>query len=145
MKKVFSVINILSVVVMLFVLLFMKLSDNMVYIMTMSFGLGWLIPYIVLFISGVMLYKDLCNKKFLIGNILSICMDIYLLVLMISIYDKGMLGNVIEYGIIMVINIINCVIGFKDVRKVYKKNKEINDKESTEIKDIKQSNTGAIV
>lgn len=132
--------NLLIPIILFIILLFSKLSDNTMYFMIMSIMIGWLIPYIVLLITGLSLISIKHPKITMIFNFVNILLCIMLLALIISIYDKKFLVFIIEYSIIMLTSIINVIFLF-----IYLKKHPVIDTEKEEIKRIKKENNGAIV
>ena len=55
------------------------LVDNFVYIMIMSLIIGWIIPYIVLIVSGLSIIQNKFTKLNLVSNILSflLCLSLF--------------------------------------------------------------------
>lgn len=132
--------NLLIPIILFIILLFSKLSDNTMYFMIMSIMIGWLIPYIVLLITGLSFINIKHPKITLIFNFVNILLCIMLLFLIINIYDKKFIVFIIEYSIIMLTSIINVIYLF-----IYIKKHPVIDTEKEEIKRIKKENNGAIV
>lgn len=138
MKKLISIIEPLLSIIMFLVLLFTKTSDNFVYIMIMSLIIGWIIPYIVLIVSGLSIIQNKFTKLNLVSNILSFLLCLFLLFLIIKIYEKKFLILLIEYIIIAIINIINIIYLIIYLKKH-------PDLELRKIKEQKKKNNGVMV
>jgi hypothetical protein len=104
-----KIINISLPIVLFIILLLSKLSEKTVYIFVMTLFVGWALPYFVLLITGLAQVKNLFHKLGLTLNILSIPMCILLLYLVITIYDKKLLIFIVEYIIIVLMNILNII------------------------------------
>lgn len=139
-ETILLVSNLLIPIILFIVLLFSKLSDNTMYFMIMSIMIGWLIPYIVLLITGLAMLNIKHPKITLIFNFVNILLCIMLLALIIQIYDNKFLVFIIEYSIILLTSIINVIYLF-----IYIKKYPYIDKDKEEIKRIKKENNGAIV
>lgn len=133
-----KIINISLPIVLFIILLISKLSEKTIYIFVMTLFIGWALPYFVLLITGFAQVKNLFHKLGLTLNILSILMSILLLYLVITIYDKKLLIFIIEYIIIVSMNILNSIYYIRYI-------KSHPDEEKERIKKIKKENNGAIV
>lgn len=142
-KKLLAIINILAFIILSIILLLSDLSENTMYIMIMTLIIGWAIPYTVLLITGLALIYQKHPKLTLVFNIVNILLCIMIISLSIYLYDSKMLIFIIEYSIIGIISIINCIHYILYIRK----HPQINFKkeEYNEIKKIKEKNNGAIV
>ena len=108
----------------------------MIFIMTLF--IGWIFPYLVLLITGFAQVKSVFPKLGLTLNVIGIPMCILLIYLVSKIYDGKLLIFIIEYSIIVLMNIINIVYYLKYL-------KQHPNEETEEIKKIKKKNNGAIV
>lgn len=137
-ENILNIIDIIVPIIFFIILLFVKLSDNTMYFMVMSLIIGWVIPYIVLFITGLAMFQNTHPKLTLIFNIVNSLLTIMLIIFVIRLYDKYFLVFLIEYTIILSLTIINIIYLI-----IYIKNNP--DKEIEEIKKTKKENNGLIV
>lgn len=137
-KHLLSIINIIIPIILLVILLFSKLNENIMYLMMITVLIGWIIPYFVLIITGLSLIKNNKPKLTLIFNVVNIFLTIMIFIFLIRLYDKTFLIMVISYVIIFIISIINTIY----ILNYIKKNP---NPENIEIKKIKKNNNGAIV
>ena len=133
-----KLLNIFLPILMFILLLILKLSENTIYIFVMTLIIGWALPYFVLLITGFAQVKNLFHKLGLTLNILSIPLCILMLYLVISIYETKLLIFIIEYSIILIMNILN-IIYYINYLKLHPNG------ENEKIKKIKKENNGAIV
>lgn len=108
-KNQLAFLNIFISILFLILLLCSKLSDNITYLMMMTILVGWALPYFVLLITGIAMFKKLHPKLGLLFNLCSIFLNIGLLIFCFKLYDKYFLVLIIEYGIMLIINIINVI------------------------------------
>lgn len=143
-KKYFlPLFNIILALSLFVILLFTNLSENIMYIMIMTLFIGWLIPYIVLLITGISLLHLKKVKLTLIFNIMNILMCLMIIILIIYLYDNKLIIPLIEYIIIAITSIINTIYLIFYLKKHPVKNE--SKEESKKIKQIKKENNGAIV
>lgn len=133
-----KLINIVLPIILFIILLFCKLSEKTVYIFVMTLLIGWVIPYFVLLVTGFAQVKNTHHKLGLTINIISIPMCMLIMFLIISVYDKKLLIFIIEYSIIILMNILNIIYFIKYI-------KSHPNEENLKIKKIKEENNGAIV
>lgn len=133
-----KLLNIILPIIMFILLLVVKLSETTVYLFVMTLIIGWALPYFVLLITGFAQVKNLFHKLGLTLNIISIPLCILMLYLVISIYEPKQLIFVIEYSIILIMNILNSIYYIKYI-------KTHPNEENERIKKIKKENNGAIV
>lgn len=142
-KYILPIINILVTILCFVVLLFSSLSENVVYLMMMTLLIGWLMPYLVLLITGLEIFAGLKHAKTsLVFNILNILISIMDIYFTIRLFDKKMIVLIVEYIIMIIVSIINVIYLMMYIKKhpnIEKRN------ESKEIKKIKDKNNGAIV
>lgn len=140
MKKhnILAYLNIFTPILLLIILLITKLSENSIYIMMMTVIVGWLIPYFTPLITGLALINKTHFKRAIILNISSIFLSIYCLIMICVLYDKNFLIMLIEYILIIIINIINTIY----IIIYLKRHPNLENKK---IKEIKKNNNGAIV
>ena len=138
MKKIITIIDALSAIVLFLVLLFTKTSDNFVYIIIMSLFVGWAIPFFTLIVSGIAILASKHTRLNLIFNIISLLVSLFLIFLVIKIYDKKFLILLIEYIYMSVLTIINIIYLIVFIKKH-------PDVELKKIKEQKKKNNGAIV
>jgi amino acid transporter len=133
-----KILNILLPILMFILLLVFKLSEKTIYLFVMTLIIGWALPYFVLLITGFAQVKNLFHKLGLTLNILSIPLCIIMLFLIISIYEPKQLIFIIEYSIIIIMNILNIIYYAKYL-------KDHPDEEIEKIKKAKKNNNGAVV
>lgn len=133
-----KILNILLPILMFILLLVFKLSEKTIYLFVMTLIIGWALPYFVLLITGFAQVKNLFHKLGLTLNILSIPLCIIMLFLVISIYEPKQLIFIIEYSIIIIMNILNIIYYAKYL-------KDHPDEEIEKIKKAKKNNNGAVV
>jgi hypothetical protein len=133
-----KLINIFLPILLFIILLFCKLSEKTVYIFVMTLLIGWVIPYFVLLVTGFAQVKNTHHKLCLTINIISIPMCMLIIFLIISVYDKKLLIFIIEYSIIILMNILNIIYFIRYI-------KSHPNEEKLKIKKIKEENNGAIV
>ena len=140
MKKhnILAYLNIFTPILLLIILLITKLSENSIYIMMMTVIVGWLIPYFTPLITGLAFINKTHFKRAIILNISSIFLSIYCLIMICVLYDKNFLIMLIEYILIIIINIINTIY----IIIYLKRHPNLENKK---IKEIKKNNNGAIV
>lgn len=139
MKKYWLAIVNLLVSIIFGVLLFIgSLSEHMIYLITITLFIGWIMPYIVLFITGIQLIYMKHVKMTFVFNGLCILMCIMDFYFSLKLFDKKMILNLIQYGIMGII----CFINFIYLLIYMKKHP---DKENERIKKIKEENNGVIV
>lgn len=141
MKKVLGILDIIIPLILLIVLLFAKLSDNTVYLITLTLFVGWVIPYFMNIISGIIILKETHQKLGIISNLLSAILALILLIFAIRIYDKKMLILIIEYSILTILSIINFI--YLIIFRIKHPSEEMI--ETKDIKEKKRKNNGAIV
>ena len=94
--------------------------------MLMSLFVGWIFPFIGLVVSGLGILIHSNFKITLIFNIVNILVILFMGFLVIKVYDSKLLIVLIEYIVMLVINILNIVylIINKDeiIRDNYKRN-----------------------
>ena len=112
-KNIFAILNIIIPILLFVILLFSDLSENFMYIMTLTIVIGWIIPYFVLLITGICIFNKSHHKLCLTNNIINIILVALLIFLISSIYDSKMLLVLIEYIIIGIISIINICYYYK--------------------------------
>ncbi len=149
MKKIniLQLLNIIVPIILFCILLFSKISETAIYIMVMTVIIGWVIPYTVLLVTGLSMIHNKQPKLTLTFNIVGSLLSILLIILCTYLYDKNMLILIVEYSIILLLNIINIIYYINYLKKNPKLNakKLKKKKESLEIKEIKEKNNGAIV
>lgn len=133
-----KILNILLPILMFILLLVFKLSEKTIYLFVMTLIIGWALPYFVLLITGFAQVKNLFHKLGLTLNILSIPLCIIMLFLVISIYEPKQLIFIVEYSIIIIMNILNIIYYAKYL-------KDHPDEEIEKIKKAKKNNNGAVV
>ncbi len=144
-KNLLPFINIIVPIILFIIVLFSKLSDNMMYVMIMTVIVGWVIPYIVLLISGISMLRDLKEKLILVFNSLNVLICLLNIILSVVLYDYKMLIMIIEYIIMMGISVVNVVVLFKKVRKIQQEKRKMIKEENNILKEEKNKNNGALV
>lgn len=137
-KNILAYLNIIISLILLTILLFCVISDNVIYVMIMTLFIGWAIPYFVLIITGIVMIKNSHHRLGLISNLCCLILSIILIILCIKQFDKYMISLIIEYTIIIVFSIINTISYIKYL-------KSHPNLETKKIKEIKNKNNGAIV
>lgn len=133
-----KILNIFLPIIMFGLLLVFKLSEKTIYLFVMTLIIGWALPYFVLLITGFAQVKNIFHKLGLTLNIISIPLCILLLYLVVSIYEPKQLIFIIEYSIILLMNILNSIYYIKYI-------KTHPNEENEKIKRLKKENNGAIV
>jgi len=133
MKKKLAILDILIPIILLVILLFSKLSDNTVIIISLTLFIGWVIPYFVNIITGIIIIKNSHHQLGIIANILSIILLLIIITLVIRLLDKGL--------IVFLVTICNFIY-FKKYKKSHPSKSTIEKKT---IKEKKKKNNGAIV
>jgi len=141
MKKKLAILDILIPIILLVILLFSKLSDNTVIIITLTLFIGWVIPYFVNIITGIIIIKNSHHHLGIIANILSIILLLIIITLVIRLLDKGLIVFLVEYLILLILTICNFIY-FKKYKKSHPSKSTIEKKT---IKEKKKKNNGAIV
>ena len=141
MKKVVSKLDIILPIIMLLVLLITKLSENTIIIITMTLFIGWVIPYFINILTGIILHKETHIKLGLIANILSLILSLILIIFIIRIIDSKLIIFLIEYIVLLILNILNIIC----IKKYQKENPDEQTIEKRTIKEKKKNNNGAIV
>lgn len=148
-RKIIAILDIFISIILFVIFLFSDISDSFVYIITFSLFIGWLMPYLSIFISGISLLNNSNQRLTLLFNIFSLLLSGYLLFLTMSLYEKKLLIILIEYIVLLVINLLNIiyltiyVIKNPDLEKSRKKLK--NKEELNKIKEAKKNNNGAVL
>ena len=141
MKKVLSILDIIIPIILLIILLFAKLSENTVIIITLTLFIGWVIPFFINIITGIILLKNSHQRLGLIANFLNIILNIILIIIIIRIMDKGIIIFLIEYIILLILSILNYI----SLKRYLKKHPSKSKLENNNIKEKKKKNNGAIV
>ena len=125
-RKIMGFSNIVFGIGLLILLHFVNVSDRFSSIMLMSLFVGWIFPFIGLVVSGLGILIHSNFKITLIFNIVNILVILFMGFLVIKVYDSKLLIVLIEYIVMLVINILNIVylIINKDeiIRDNYKRN-----------------------
>ncbi len=125
-RKIIGFSNIVFGIGLLILLHFVNVSDRFSSIMLMSLFVGWIFPFIGLVVSGLGILIHSNFKITLIFNIVNILVILFMGFLVIKVYDSKLLIVLIEYIVMLVINILNIVylIINKDeiIRDNYKRN-----------------------
>ena len=108
-RKIIGILNIVLGIVLLIVLHFVDVSDKFSSIMLMSLFIGWIFPYIALIIVGIgiLIHSDFIIT--IIFNIINILVLIFMLFLVIKVYDSKLLLVLTEYIIMLVVSVINMI------------------------------------
>ena len=125
-RKIIGFSNIVFGIGLLILLHFVNVSDRFSSIMLMSLFVGWIFPFIGLVVSGLGILIHSNFKITLIFNIVNILVILFMGFLVIKVYDSKLLIVLIEYIVMLVINILNIVYLMinKDeiIRDNYKRN-----------------------
>ena len=125
-RKIMGFSNIVFGIGLLILLHFVNVSDRFSSIMLMSLFVGWIFPFIGLVVSGLGILIHSNFKITLIFNIVNILVILFMGFLVIKVYDSKLLIVLIEYIVMLVINILNIVYLMinKDeiIRDNYKRN-----------------------
>ena len=133
-----KILNIILPIIMFILLMIFELSYKTIYLFIMTLIIGWALPYFVLLITGFAQIKNIYHKLGLFLNILCIPTCLILLYLVLSLFELKQIIFIIEYTIIIIMNILNIIY--------YKKYlKEHPNAENEKIKQIKKENNGAIL
>ncbi|MBQ4032112.1 MAG: hypothetical protein II625_10190 [Bacilli bacterium] len=141
MKKKLAILDIVLPLIMLVVLLLAKLSDNTVVIIMLTLFIGWVIPFFINIITGIVLIKDTHQKLGLIANFFNIILSLIIIVLSIRLFDKKLIVFIVEYTILAILSICNYIY-FKKYKKTHPDKSTIEKKT---IKEKKKKNNGVIV
>jgi len=131
-------LNIITSLVFLAILIFSKLSENVIYLMMMTLLIGWAIPYFVILLTGLSMLRKKFYKLGLIFNICNILLIIMLIIFCIRLFDKYFIILIVEYSIILIISIINIIFYIKYLKKH-------PNLENIAIKKAKKENNGAVL
>ena len=125
-RKIMGFSNIVFGIGLLILLHFVNVSDRFSSIMLMSLFVGWIFPFIGLVVSGLGILIHSNFKITLIFNIVNILVILFMGFLVIKVYDSKLLIVLIEYIVMLVINVLNIVYLMinKDeiIRDNYKRN-----------------------
>ena len=125
-RKIIGFSNIVFGIGLLILLHFVNVSDRFSSIMLMSLFVGWIFPFIGLVVSGLGILIHSNFKITLIFNIVNILVILFMGFLVIKVYDSKLLIVLIEYIVMLVINVLNIVYLMinKDeiIRDNYKRN-----------------------
>lgn len=143
-NKIWGFINILISITLFTILVFNDMSGQFVNIITFSLFIGWLFPYVTLFVNGLCSLSKINNKIIIYFNIISFILNILLIIFVSILYDDKLLIVLIEYILIAIINLINIIITIINYQKTHKLLKQQLKKEYSEIKQIKKNNNGII-
>ena len=141
MKNKLAILDIILPLIMLVILLLAKLSDNIVVILMLTLFIGWVIPFFINIITGIVLIKDTHQKIGYIANILNVILCLIIIVLAIRLFDKNLIVLLVEYSILLILSICNCIY----FKKYKKKHPDKSTIEKRTIKEKKKKNNGAIV
>jgi len=139
--KILAWINIIFPLILFIILNITEYSDNIVTIITLTLFVGWLIPYINTFLTGIALLTQTRYKMGAISNLLSTILSIIIIIMIISIYDNNFLSMLLEYIALATLNTINTIYYLIYLIKHHQP--KINP-EYAEIKKIKKENNGII-
>lgn len=140
-NKILAWINIIIPLILFIILNITEYSDNIITIITLTLFVGWLIPYLNTFLTGIALLTNTRHKMCAISNILSTILSTIITIMIISIYDNNFLSMLLEYIVLIIINLINSIYYIIYLIKHHKP--KINP-EYAEIKKIKKENNGII-
>ncbi len=144
-KYLLPFVNIIVPIILFIIVLFSELSDNMMYVIIMTVMVGWLIPYIVLLVSGISMLRGLKEKLILVFNILNVLVCLMNITLSVVLYDHKMLIIIVEYVVIMIISIVNVLVLFNKFKILQREKRKILKKENNILKEEKNKNNGALV
>ncbi len=116
-KLVLLLVNIILPIVCFLILLFSKLSDNMFYLIMATVLVGWIIPYFSLIITGLEFIGMKHSKMALWFNILSFLINIINIIFTIRLLDKRMIILLVEYILMMFVQIINIIYLWMYIKK----------------------------
>ncbi len=108
-RKILGISNIVVSIVGFIIIHFIDVSSVFSTIMMMSLFIGWIMPYIGLILSGIGILIHTRYKINIIFNIFNILLCSLMIFLVVSLYNKSFLVFIIEYGIMIVINILNII------------------------------------
>ncbi len=136
--NILALTNIIIPIILFIILLFTNLGENVLYYIALSLIIGWAIPYFVLIITGLSMYKINHPKLTFAFNFINILLIIILIFFIIKLYNNDLIIFLVENIVILVISLINLIYFI-----LYIKRKP--DIESKKIRKIKDENNGAIV
>ena len=136
-EKVLMLTNIILPLILFAILLFAKLSEKFMSIISLTLIIGWALPYFVLIITGLSIYNKSHKKLGLTLNILNIILLIFLIILISSIIEKKLVLILVEYILMLIISLINSITFIIYLRKN-------RDPEIDKIIKTKKENNGII-
>lgn len=137
MKNKLAFLNIAVALISLIVLLINKVSQAFSYVIVFSFFVGWLIPYLSLFISALFIIHELKPRLTILHNLLNIILSLFLIIILVKLSPKKLLVPLIEYILIIITCCLNIIYNIVYLRKHL-------DPDIVLIKKTKEQNNGII-
>lgn len=138
-EKILALINVLTPIILYIVsLLTTELDQTLLFILILTLGIGFIMPFISLLITGICIFNKSHYKLSLVLNILNIPLTLFIITLLILVITKNYISFIISFGIIAIISIINTIYDIKYI-------KAHPNLETQLIKKEKKRNNGAIV
>ena len=109
MRKIIGIISIILSIILFIVLQFLDVSVVFSTIMVISLFIGWILPYIGLILEGICILLHSNYYVTLVFSIFNLLLTLIMIFLIIKVYDSKLLGVLMEYIIIEVMNVINIV------------------------------------
>lgn len=117
MKNKLALLNVIISLVSLIFLLLNNVSGTFTYVIFFSLFIGWLIPYISLFISAIFIIHELKPHLTIIHNFLNIILSIFLIFFLVKLSAKDLLIPLIEYILIIIVCFLNIIYTFLYLKK----------------------------
>lgn len=137
MKNKLALLNVIISLVSLIILLLNNVSGTFTYVIFFSLFIGWLIPYLSLFISAIFIIHELKPHLTIIHNFLNIILSIFLIFFLVKLSAKDLLIPLIEYILIIIVCFLNIIYTFLYLKKH-------PDPDIVFIKKTKKQNNGII-
>ena len=117
MKNKLALLNVIISLVSLIILLLNNVSGTFTYVIFFSLFIGWLIPYLSLFISAIFIIHELKPHLTIIHNFLNIILSIFLIFFLVKLSAKDLLIPLIEYILIIIVCFLNIIYIFLYLKK----------------------------
>ena len=108
-RKILGISDIVLSIVGFVILHFIDVSPIFSTIMMLSLFVGWIMPYIGLILSGIGILIHTRYKINIVFNVFNILLCLLMIFLVVKIYNKTFLVFIIEYGIMIVMSILNII------------------------------------
>lgn len=136
-RKKLITLNIILPLIMFSIILLTGLSEKFMNIITITFIVGWALPFLDLILTGFAMITKTHRKLGVTLNLFNVFALVVLIIFVLCIMEKKLIIILIEYIIILIISVINIIALLKDMNAN-------PDKEIEEINKIKLENNGVI-